>query len=77
MSFSFSYHHHTWHLNLLIARESCRFVTAFRQWLDDNGGSVGWAPGVSTALPPRETSREVLLDRYESHTKHCSSCSKV
>lgn len=54
-----------------------RFVTAFRQWLDDNGGSVGWAPGVSTALPPRETSREVLLDRYESHTKHCSSCSKV
>ena len=54
-----------------------RFVTAFRQWLDANGGSVGWAPGVPTALPPRETSREALLDRYNSHTKHCPSCMKV
>ena len=55
----------------------CRFVTAFREWFDANGGSVGWAPGVSPALPPRETRREVLLDRYENHTKHCSSCMKV
>ncbi len=55
----------------------CRFVTAFREWLDANGGSVGWAPGVSPELPPRETRREVLLDRYESHTKHCPSCMKV
>ena len=54
-----------------------RFVTAFRLWMDANGGSVGWAPGVSTELPPRETSREALLDRYNSHTKHCPSCSGV
>ncbi len=54
-----------------------RFVTAFRLWMDANGGSVGWAPGVSTELPARESSREALLDRYNSHTKHCPSCTGV
>ena len=49
----------------------------FRKWLDAHGGQPQWATGVSPALPPQEPRREVLLDRYESHTKHCSSCSTV
>ena len=49
----------------------------FRKWLDANGGQPQWATGVSPALPPQEPRREVLLDRYESHTKHCSSCKKA
>jgi phenylpropionate dioxygenase-like ring-hydroxylating dioxygenase large terminal subunit len=51
------------------------YVSAFRKWTSQiaNGGPA-WPKGMSTALPPQETSREALLDRYHSHTKNCKSC---
>ncbi len=54
-------------------------VTKIRNWLDDpskgNGGP--WGPDRYAAWRPRITDRRVLLDRYNSHTKHCAACRAV
>jgi phenylpropionate dioxygenase-like ring-hydroxylating dioxygenase large terminal subunit len=51
------------------------YVIAFRDWLARcAGGAPAWAPGVAAALPAAEPVREALLDRYNSHTRHCTSC---
>jgi len=51
------------------------YVGAFRRWLAEMaGGHPAWPRGTPTALPPRETSKEALLDRFHAHTKHCASC---
>ncbi len=54
-------------------------VSRVRKWLDDpqqgNGGP--WGPNRYASWGPRITDRRVLLDRYESHTKHCKACSTV
>lgn len=46
-----------------------RFVFEFRQWYSQFGAD----PFPGQTLPDRQ-SREQLLDRYHSHTKHCKSC---
>lgn len=49
-------------------------VLAYRSWLDNHSQSMPWqAPpnGVSTT---EELSRSEMLERYLSHTIHCSSC---
>ncbi|MEM6752093.1 MAG: Rieske 2Fe-2S domain-containing protein [Cyanobacteria bacterium P01_C01_bin.38] len=48
------------------------YVSELRQWV--NKYNANPFPGES--LPPR-LSKEQLLDRYHSHTKHCASCSKA
>jgi hypothetical protein len=50
-------------------------VTAWRQWLDQHRAPA-WAPGAPPP-PTQPLSKAVLLDRYEQHTKHCPTCSKV
>ena len=46
------------------------YVAALHRWLQSNGGE----PLGGTPLPAGQ-SREVLMDRYNSHTRHCRSCS--
>ncbi len=46
-----------------------RYVFEYRQWFE----SYQAEPFPGQSLPPRQT-RPVLLDRYASHTQHCSSC---
>ncbi|MGB3295702.1 MAG: Rieske 2Fe-2S domain-containing protein [Phormidesmis sp.] len=46
------------------------YVVAFRQWVSEFTAD----PFPSQSLPPK-WSTEALMDRYHSHTKHCSSCS--
>ncbi|MDB9313754.1 Rieske 2Fe-2S domain-containing protein [Spirulina sp. CS-785/01] len=48
---------------------SDRFVLAYRQWVETYG-----EPFPHQDFPPAETNREILLERYQSHTEHCSSC---
>jgi hypothetical protein len=55
-------------------------VRAFRKWYARSGG-VKWAKGVTTdatsnvaAVNSGDSRREVLLDRYNAHTKNCASC---
>ncbi len=50
-------------------------VSKFRQWWQMVGGEVGWPAG--TQPPRQDLSRYQMLERYESHTKQCPSCSKV
>ncbi|MGF1520973.1 MAG: Rieske 2Fe-2S domain-containing protein [Leptolyngbyaceae cyanobacterium] len=46
-----------------------RYVVAFRKWISEFNAD----PFVGQALPPQQTT-EALLNRYDSHTKHCGSC---
>ena len=48
-------------------------VRALRKWIARFGGPKWLVPGLSSSLPPTPD-RRVLLDRYESHTKHCKVC---
>ena len=48
------------------------YVAALHRWLNANGGE----PFADQPLPPRQTTT-VLMDRYESHTIHCRSCSSA
>jgi phenylpropionate dioxygenase-like ring-hydroxylating dioxygenase large terminal subunit len=47
-----------------------RYVFEFRQWLSQYQSD----PFPGQALPPRINRRDILLDRYHSHTQHCASC---
>ncbi|CAM9433125.1 unnamed protein product [Phaeothamnion confervicola] len=61
-------------------------VRAFHRWFDeasemwregkgDSGiGGVPYPPGTDRRLGPIAP-REVMLDRYNAHTKHCKTCS--
>ncbi|MEB3291117.1 MAG: Rieske 2Fe-2S domain-containing protein [Leptolyngbya sp.] len=46
-----------------------RYVLAYRQWLRDFQAD----PFLHQPLPPEQT-KAALLDRYQSHTQHCTSC---
>lgn len=48
---------------------SDRFVIAYRQWVETYGQPFPHIP-----FEPAETKREILLERYHSHTEHCQSC---
>ena len=51
---------------------------AFRRWYHGRGG--GGPPFFNPdkdVLPPINPPRTQLLDRYDQHTKHCTSCKKV
>ena len=51
------------------------YVSAFRKWIGEiAGGGPAWPKNMSRDLPPQETTREALLDRYHSHTVNCKSC---
>jgi len=54
------------------------YVSAFRKWIVDvAGGGPAWPKDMPTDLPPQETTREALLDRYHSHTINCKSCASA
>lgn len=46
-------------------------VRALRRWIQRFGGPKWLVPGLASTLPPLERDRRRLLDRYDSHTKHC------
>ncbi|MGL5793903.1 MAG: Rieske 2Fe-2S domain-containing protein [Waterburya sp.] len=53
-----------------------RFVIEFRKWFDRYcQGSLPWQEvGENAELIKVNLSREQILDRYQQHTLHCSSC---
>ncbi|XP_074294153.1 protochlorophyllide-dependent translocon component 52, chloroplastic-like [Silene latifolia] len=53
-------------------------VIAFRKWLDKYAGEgVDWGNKYESAQLPPTPPKDVLLDRYWSHTVNCTSCSKA
>ena len=55
----------------LLPTTSDRYVLALHGWINRHGG----VPFPNQALPSQERSIGKLLDRYDSHTKSCHSCS--
>ncbi|MBW4623920.1 MAG: Rieske 2Fe-2S domain-containing protein [Cyanosarcina radialis HA8281-LM2] len=57
-----------------------RFVIEFRKWFDRYcGGQLPWNEvGLSDRLTRTiNDNRQQILDRYQQHTRHCSSCRSV
>ena len=54
-----------------------RYVAQFRRWLDERAGGVPTPYPASAPLPALETRKEVVLDRWHQHTKHCAACMRV
>lgn len=56
-----------------------RFVLAFRSWLRRHGNSEPEWFGLTDKqpLPSAVLSKREMLDRFEQHTKKCSSCKKA
>lgn len=49
-------------------------MVQFRQWLDARANTMPFARSLSTDAPPDWIPRRIMNDRYEFHTKDCSSC---
>lgn len=54
-----------------------RYVAKFRQWLDERGGGGPTPFDPNQPLPPLETCKEAVLDRWNTHTKNCKACQQV
>ncbi|CAL5224943.1 g7712 [Coccomyxa viridis] len=50
-----------------------RLVSKFRRWLEGEGGG---GPMARAPLPPMEKRKDVLLERWHSHTAQCKTCQK-
>lgn len=55
------------------------FVAQFRKWIQTFGGGGPFGPLTKEDLEELDckTLSDVLLNRYEQHTRHCSSCSRA
>ena len=53
-----------------LASQADRYVLALHQWVVEHAGP----PFPGEPLPPRQD-REILMERYHSHTAHCRACS--
>ncbi|CAL8461986.1 g1517 [Coccomyxa elongata] len=66
----------SWRKAFFMPTPADRYVAKFRQWVDERGGGGPTQYGPDSPLPPLETRKEVVLDRWNGHTKHCSHCQK-
>lgn len=53
-----------------LATKADTFVAALRDWVNQYDAD----PFPGQALPPAIAQKDLLLDRYSSHTQHCQSC---
>lgn len=63
-----------WEKVCYVPTTSDAFVIAFRKWLRVYGGGAPLWQGINSGKLPPALPREVVMDRYASHIKHCSSC---
>ena len=50
-------------------------VLCYHRWLQDVGGAVQWGRPPDHLVEPK--GREELVERFQSHTQHCESCSQA
>ncbi|KAK9867348.1 hypothetical protein WJX84_010011 [Apatococcus fuscideae] len=53
-----------------------RAVNSFKRWWDLAGNKIPWAAGAEPGMSERPSRRE-MLDRWDSHTRHCPTCQKA
>ncbi|KXZ45421.1 hypothetical protein GPECTOR_55g327 [Gonium pectorale] len=66
-----------WRRRYVMPAPADRFVVAFRRWLESAGPSRPWALPAAVSAAPETLTREQVLDRYHSHVKGCSACSRA
>jgi hypothetical protein len=67
----------SWQTAYKLPTSADRFVIEFRKWFDRYcGGRLPWSEvGIDERLIEiTDARREQILDRYQQHTRHCSSC---
>ncbi|KAL3529771.1 hypothetical protein ACH5RR_009093 [Cinchona calisaya] len=63
-----------WNKACFVPTKADALVVGFRRWLNKySNGQVDWGTKFSGDLPPTPP-KELLMDRYWSHTVSCSSC---
>jgi phenylpropionate dioxygenase-like ring-hydroxylating dioxygenase large terminal subunit len=66
----------SWKTAYKLPTEADRLVIEFRKWFDQySHGKLPWKLETSeTEALPMTKNRSEILDRYQQHTQHCSSC---
>lgn len=67
----------SWKTAYKLPTSADRLVIEFRKWFDQySNGQLPWPEvGITrTENPTINDNRQALLDRYQQHTQHCSSC---
>ncbi|EAW33964.1 Rieske 2Fe-2S domain-containing protein [Lyngbya sp. PCC 8106] len=66
----------SWKTAYKLPTEADRLVIEFRKWFEQySGGKLPWKLATSqTEVLPLNKTRPEILDRYQQHTQHCSSC---
>ena len=69
-----------WAKRVYTPTQSDAMVVAFRKWIDrfTDGQGAPWSEhmcGTAARAQPPRASREVVLERYDSHVAHCQACS--
>lgn len=68
----------TWRDYYFMPTRADLVVAGFRKWLDTVARGGPYGPLHAAArYPALITDKRMLLNRYEEHTKHCSSCSNA
>jgi len=64
-----------WRQRLYVPTSSDAAVVHYHRWLDKfAGGGVSWARDRPAYVP---ADRKELIERFHSHTEHCSSCTEL
>jgi pheophorbide a oxygenase len=64
----------SWPRQYFMPGSSDAAVIGLRKWLDTHGRALPTLPRSAADLPP-QMPREVVMDRYNQHTKICPDCS--
>lgn len=65
----------SWKRNYVLAAGTLdAAVISFRRWLDDHIASIPYSTVGGSVGRPDASSKEYMIERYESHTKHCKAC---
>ncbi|KAK9908986.1 hypothetical protein WJX75_005595 [Coccomyxa subellipsoidea] len=64
----------SWRQAYFMPTPADRYVAKFRQWLDERGSGGPTPFDPNQPLPPLETCKEAVLDRWNTHTKNCKAC---
>eukprot|EP00624_Nannochloropsis_granulata_P003534 evm.model.NODE_27969_length_46271_cov_24.043224.5 len=69
----------SWAKRYYLPTKADLFVAQFRKWIEKFGGGGPFGPLTKNDLEELDwkTLPDVLLNRYDQHTRHCSSCSRA
>jgi hypothetical protein len=68
----------SWNKNYYLPTKADLFIAQFRKWVSQYGGGGPFGPLTKHDLSEIDLrTPELLLNRYDQHVRHCSSCSRA